>query len=59
VYVRVIHAIPGRADGGLAQAIMQIEAAGWGLELQQEGVRVDHGYRQKYWTLTFRSVEAS
>ncbi|MFF0790380.1 hypothetical protein [Streptomyces spiralis] len=57
VYVRIIHAIPGKPDGGLAQAIMRIEAAGWKLEQQQEGMRVDLGYRQKYWTLTFRAVD--
>ncbi|WP_406157714.1 hypothetical protein [Streptomyces canus] len=59
VYVRVVHALPGKQDGGLAQRITLIEAAGWQLEHQQEGVRVDHGYRQRYWTLTFRAVDAA
>jgi hypothetical protein len=54
VYVRIVHAIPGRPDGGLAQAITRIEAAGWALEHQQEGEKNAHGYRQVYWTLTFR-----
>jgi hypothetical protein len=55
-YVRTVHAIPGRQDGGLAQAINAIEAAGWKLEQQNEGSRVDAGYRQRFWTLTFRAV---
>ncbi|WP_439947152.1 hypothetical protein [Streptomyces sp. BBFR109] len=59
VYVRVVHAIPGRQDGGLAQAIMRIEAAGWKLDHQQEGVRIDHGYRQRYWSLTFRAADTA
>ncbi|MEU0943201.1 hypothetical protein ABZ379_10430 [Streptomyces canus] len=56
VYVRVVHAIPSRPDGGLAQAITRIEAAGGTLEHQQESVKTDHGFRQVYWTLTFRAV---
>ncbi|MFJ9909522.1 hypothetical protein ACIRVK_43060 [Streptomyces sp. NPDC101152] len=62
MYVRTVHAIPGRPDGGLAQAIEKIEAADWKLENQHEDVRVDREYRQRYWTLTFRpkaDVEAS
>ena len=55
IYVRTVHAIPGKPDGGLAQAITRIEAAGWKLENQHEDVRVDHGFRQTYWTLTFRA----
>ncbi|MEU0858429.1 hypothetical protein ABZ352_23765 [Streptomyces griseofuscus] len=56
VYVRTINALPGKADGGLALAITRIEAAGWRLENQHEAVRSDHGYRQRYWTLTFRAA---
>lgn len=56
IYVRTIHAIPGRQDGGLGQAISAIERAGWKLEQQNEGVKVQAGYRQRYWTLTFRAV---
>lgn len=56
VYVRTVHALPGRQDGGLAQSINRIEAAGWKLEQQNEDVRIDHGYRQRHWTLTFRAV---
>lgn len=54
VHVRVVHALPGRPDGGLATAIARIEAAGWTLENQHEDIRVARGYRQTYWTLTFR-----
>ncbi|GAB1326991.1 hypothetical protein ACE1SV_13300 [Streptomyces sennicomposti] len=56
VYVRTVHAMPGRNDGGLASAIASTEAAGWRLEHQDEGVKVQAGYRQRYWTLTFRAV---
>ncbi|WP_432158658.1 hypothetical protein [Streptomyces sp. bgisy153] len=55
IYVRTVHAVPGRPDGGLAQVIQRVEAAGWRLEHQHEDVRVDHGFRQRYWTLTFRA----
>jgi hypothetical protein len=56
IHVRTIHAIPRRQDGGLGQAIARIEAAGWKLEQQNEGVKVQAGYRQRYWTCTFRAV---
>ncbi|MGW1269674.1 hypothetical protein [Streptomyces sp. NPDC002491] len=56
IYARTVHAVPGKQDGGLGQAIARIEAAGWKLEQQNEGVKVQSGYRQQYWTLTFRAV---
>ncbi|MFE0326347.1 hypothetical protein ACFW08_05960 [Streptomyces sp. NPDC058960] len=56
VYVRTVNALPGKPDGGLATVITRIEAAGWKLENQHEDWRVDRGYRQRYWTLTFRAV---
>ena len=46
--------LPG-PEPGTDQAITRIEAAGWKLENQHEDVRVDHGFRQTYWTLTFRA----
>ncbi|MET7939620.1 hypothetical protein [Streptomyces sp. NPDC005302] len=56
VYVATIHAIPGRQDGGLAFGISRVEAAGWKLEQQTEGTRLQMGYAQRYWTCTFRAV---
>jgi hypothetical protein len=56
IYARTIHAIPGRQDGGLGQAVSRIEAAGWRLEQQNEGAKVQTGYTQRYWTCTFRAV---
>ncbi|MDQ0958520.1 homospermidine synthase [Streptomyces sp. B4I13] len=56
IYVRTIHAAPGKNDGGLGAAVARIEAAGWKLEQQNEGVKDVSGYRQQYWTCTFRAV---
>ncbi|MDH6625709.1 hypothetical protein M2271_003520 [Streptomyces sp. LBL] len=59
VYTRVIHAIPGRIDGGLGMAINRIELAGWKLEQQTEGSKRQAGFTQQYWTCTFRAVPST
>ncbi|MEU3285559.1 hypothetical protein [Streptomyces longwoodensis] len=56
IHVRTIHAAPLRPDEGLATAIARIEAAGWKLEQQRQGEKTQAGYRQVYWTCTFRAV---
>lgn len=54
VYVRTVHAIPGRQGTDLGRTVSRIEAAGWKLEQQTEGSRSDRGFHQQYWTVTFR-----